>query len=170
MTPPADREREALLEWLAGQRAHVLGVLKGLSEEDLRRPVLPSGWTCLALVRHLALDDERFWFRAVAAGEPLPLDDDTGWQPDPDEPAEAVLDLYRQEIAASDAVLAELDLNTPPARWPDYFEHWRLRDLREIILHVIAETAVHAGHLDAARELLDGGTWMGPDETRIPRD
>ena len=156
MTPPADREREALLEWLADQRAHVLGVLNGLSEEDLRRPVLPSGWTCLALVRHIALDDERFWFRAVAAGEPLPLDDDTGWQPDPDEPAAAVLDLYRREIAASDAVLAGLDLNAPPARWPDYFDRWRLRDLREIILHVITETAVHAGHLDAARELLEG--------------
>lgn len=65
------REREALLEWLSDQRAHVLGVLKGLSEEDLRRPVLPSGWTCLALVRHLAVDDERFWFRAVAARELL---------------------------------------------------------------------------------------------------
>jgi len=147
----------------------VLGVLNGLPEEDLRRPVLPSGWTCLALVRHLAVDDERFWFRAVAAGEPLPLDDDTGWQPDPHESAAAVLDLYRQEIAASDVVLAGLDLNTPPARWPDYFEHWRLRDLREIVLHVITETAVHAGHLDAARELLDGRTWMGPEETRIPR-
>lgn len=92
----------------------------------------------------------------------------SGW-PDPHEPADAVLDLYRQEIAASDAVLARLDLNTPPARWPDYFEHWRLRDLREIILHVITETAVHAGHLDAARELLDGRTWTGPEETRIPR-
>jgi uncharacterized damage-inducible protein DinB len=164
------REREALLEWLSDQRAHVLGVLKGLSEEDLRRPVLPSGWTCLALVRHLAVDDERFWFRAVAAGEPLPLDDDTGWQPSPDEPAEAVLDLYRQETEASDAVLAGLDLDAPPARWPDYFSGWRLRDVREIILHVITETAVHAGHLDAARELLDGRTWLGPEESRVPRD
>jgi hypothetical protein len=52
---------------------------------------------------------------------------------------------------------------------PDYFSDWRLRDVREIILHVITETAVHAGHLDAARELLDGRTWMGPDDTRIPR-
>lgn len=170
MTPPADREREALLEWLGGQRAHVLGVLKGLSEEDLRRPVLPSGWTCLALVHHLAVDDERFWFRAVLAGEPLPLDDETGWQPAPDEPAGAVLDLYRREIAASDAILASLDLNAPPARWPDYWPNWRLRDVREVILHVITETAVHAGHLDAARELLDNRTWLGPEETRIPRD
>lgn len=165
-----DREREALLEWLGDQRAHVLGVLKGLSEEDLRRPVLPSGWTCLALVRHLAVDDERFWFRAVAAGEPLPLDDDTGWQVSPDEPAEAVLDLYRREIASSDAVLAGLGLDAPPARWPDYFSGWRLRDVREIILHVITETAVHAGHLDAARELLDGRTWLGSEESRVSRD
>jgi uncharacterized damage-inducible protein DinB len=163
------REREALLEWLGDQRGHVLAILKGLSEEDLRRPVLPSGWTCLAMVRHLAVDDERFWFAGVAAGGPLP--DDTDWQTSPDEPAEAVLDLYRQEIAASDALLAGLDLDAPPARWPeDYFGGWRLRDVREIILHVITETAVHAGHLDAARELLDGRTWLGPEESRVPRD
>jgi len=48
--PTPDREREALLDWLHGQRSHVLGVLKGLSEENLRRPVLPSGWSCLAMV------------------------------------------------------------------------------------------------------------------------
>ena len=60
-------------------------------------------------------------------------------------------------------------LDAPPARWPDYFSSWRLRDVREIILHVITETAVHAGHLDAARELLDGRTWLGPEGTRIPR-
>jgi hypothetical protein len=145
----------------------VLGVLTGLSEEDLRRPVLPSGWTCLALVRHLSVDVERFWLRAVAAGEPLPLDDDTGWRVQPGDSAESVLGLYRQETAASDAVLAGLDLNAPPARWPDYFSEWRLRDLREVILHTITETAVHAGHLDAARELLDGRTWVGPEGTQI---
>ena len=166
--PTPDREREALLEWLGDQRSHVLGVPNGLSEEKLRQPVLPSGWSCLALVRHLAVDDERFWFRAVAAGEALDLNDDTGWQPSPDEPAGAVLDLYRQETAASDAVLAGLSLDAPPARWPDYFSSWRLRDVREIILHVITETAVHAGHLDAARELLDGSTWLGPENTRVP--
>src|ERR1700678_1062907 len=79
--PTPDREREALLEWLDDQRGHVLGVLKGLSEENLRRPVLPSGWSCLALVQHLAVDDERFWFHGVAAGGAVDLNDDTGWQP-----------------------------------------------------------------------------------------
>jgi hypothetical protein len=43
-------------------------------------------------------------------------------------------------------------------------------DVREIIVHVIAETAVHAGHLDAARELIDGRTWLGPPGSRVPRD
>src|SRR6202167_4680837 len=91
-----DREREALLEWLGDQRSHVLGVLNGLSEEKLRQPVLPSAWSCLALVRHLAVDDERFWFRAVAAGEALDLNDDTGWQASPGVDAGDVVQLYPQ--------------------------------------------------------------------------
>jgi uncharacterized damage-inducible protein DinB len=170
MTEPVPgREREALLDWLVSQRAHVLGVLSGLSEEELRRPVLPSGWSCLAMVKHLAIDDERFWLRAVAAGQPFNFDEETGWQVPPEESAEDVLDLYRREIAAADAALAGLSLDAPPARWPDFYEDWRLQDVREVILHVITETAIHAGHLDAARELLDGRTWQGPDDTRIAR-
>jgi hypothetical protein len=49
-----------------------------------------------------------------------------------------------------------------PARWPSQWPDWRLGDLREIILHVITETACHAGHLDAVRELIDGRTLDGP--------
>jgi uncharacterized protein DUF664 len=41
--------------------------------------------------------------------------------------------------------------------WPD----WRLPDLRHIVLDVLTEVATHAGHLDAARELIDGTTWLG---------
>jgi hypothetical protein len=74
-------------------------------------------------------------------------------EPTPDREREALLDW----------------LVAPPARWPDYFEDWRLQDVREVILHVITETATHAGHLDAARELIDGRTWMGPDDTRVAR-
>lgn len=164
------KERAALLDWLGGQRQHVLGILTGLSEADLRRPVLPSGWTCLGMVRHLAVDVERFWFRGVIAGEPVDLHDSTGWQPSPDEPAEAVLELYRAEIAHADAILATIDLDAPSATWPEYFTHWRLDDVRAIILHVITETAAHAGHLDAARELIDGRTWLGSPESQVPHD
>jgi hypothetical protein len=156
-------EGKAVLESLTDQRRHVLGILDGLSEEDLRRPVLPSGWTCLGLVHHLALDVERFWFRAVMAGEPMETGGDTvdAWQVGLDVPADAVLDLYRRQIELADAIISATDLDTAPAWWPeDLFGSFRLNDLREIMLHVITETACHAGHLDAVRELIDGRRWM----------
>ena len=79
----------ALLASLNAQRRHVLGVVDTLSEIDLRRAVLPSGWTCLGLVRHLALDVEQSWFAGIVAGEPFDLDrsDDVVWQVRADEPA-----------------------------------------------------------------------------------
>ena len=64
-----DHDTEVLLGFLEAEREHVLGILEGFSEEQLRRPMLPSGWSCLGMVRHLALDDEHYWFRCVVAGE-----------------------------------------------------------------------------------------------------
>jgi hypothetical protein len=160
--PALSKEHTALLSSLNGQRDHVLGALDGLSEEDLRRPVLPSGWTCLGLVQHLALDVERFWFRAVVAGESVELKTgDAAWQVAADVPAKDVFDLYRQEVALADAIIAATPLDTDPVWWPtELFRDFPARDLRETILHVITETACHAGHVDAARELIDGNTWL----------
>ncbi|WP_107098056.1 DUF664 domain-containing protein [Streptomyces atriruber] len=157
----ADTELTALLAVLNSKREHVLGILEGLDDEALRRPVLPSGWTCLGLVHHLALDDEKFWFRAVAAGERAAIEEilgsgDSAWQPAPEKTAEEVFALYRREGELADAFLADADLAAAPQWWPDFFGDWRLDSLREVILHVITETATHAGHLDAVRELIDG--------------
>lgn len=156
------KESQALLSSLANQREHVLGILEGLSEEDLRRQMLPSQWSCAGLVHHLAIDVERFWFRAVVAGEKVPGDEpDNAWQVPADLTGGAVLDLYRREIELADGIIAATSLDSPPAWWPDdLFGGWRLSDAREIVLHVIAETACHAGHLDAARELIDGQQWV----------
>jgi Protein of unknown function (DUF664) len=160
--PAAGQESRALLSSLNDQREHVLGTLEGLPTEALRRPVLPSGWTCLGLVQHLAVDVERFWFRRVAAGESVDDDESiSAWQVAPDVPAEAVLGRYRQEIELANAIIAATPVDAAPAWWPDeLFGSWRLHDMREIILHVITETACHAGHLDAVRELIDGRTWL----------
>src|SRR5206468_3389391 len=136
-----------------------LGILDGLSEEDMRRPVLPSGWTPAGLVQHLALDDERFWFRAVVAGEGPVIDALPGignaWEVATDARAADIVDLYRREIEVSNAVIAGKPLDAPPAWWPDFFGSFRLDTLRDVLLHVIAETACHAGHADAVRELID---------------
>lgn len=158
-------ETDVLLSYLDGQRRHVLGILEGLDEEALRRPVLPSGWNCLGLVRHLALHDERFWFRCVVAGDQQAIDGVEAtrgaWHVGPEMSAEAVLAEYREEIARANEVIATASLDGPPAWWPtELFGDWRLPDVRHVMLHVITETACHAGHLDAVRELIDGRTWL----------
>ncbi len=93
-----DHETEVLLHFLDQQREHVLGILEGLSEEQLRRPVLPSAWSCLGMVRQLALADEHYWFRSIVGGEPLgffPQGPNAEWQVAPGEPAGDVFSLYR---------------------------------------------------------------------------
>jgi hypothetical protein len=65
-------ETVVLLDTLDNQCQHVLGILEGLSEEDLRRPMLPSGWACVDLVQHPALDVERFCSGASSQGSPDP--------------------------------------------------------------------------------------------------
>ncbi|TXS39523.1 DinB family protein [Streptomyces sp. OR43] len=150
---------------LDGRRRHVLGILEGLDAEALRQPVLPSGWSCLGLVQHLALDVERFWFRAVFTGDRAviaALDDiDDAWQVDPGSSAAEILGRYRDEAALADAVIASAEADAPLAWWPhDQFGAPHLHTLRDVLLHVITETACHAGHLDAACELLDGRQWL----------
>lgn len=155
-------EIRALQSSLTNQRNHVLGILEGLSDEALRRPMLPSGWTCLGLVRHLALDVERFWFRAVVAGETIDLENGAAaWQVPPDTPSEEILALYREEINRADAIIASMPADAAPTWWPEtIFPGLPPQTLRSTVLHVITETACHAGHLDAVRELMDGRTWF----------
>lgn len=158
-------ERAVLLGGLAGQRRHVLTQLEGLSEEQLRRPVLPSGWSCLGLVRHLTLSDERYWFEVVVAGGPLdfwPEPDNGDWLVEPEEAAADVLAAYRSAIARSDEIIATRQLDDPPKRPEDWWGDAGLSfpDLRTILVHVLVETSVHAGHLDAVRELLDGRQYV----------
>ncbi|MEV7982131.1 DinB family protein [Streptomyces sp. NPDC086519] len=163
-TTPGSEVR-ALLRVLDGQRRHVLGILDGLDAKDLRRPVLPSGWHCLGLVQHLALDVERFWFRAVVAGEEKVIrgltSGDEAWKVALEVPANEVLDRYRREAELADAVITATSADAALAWWPhDLFGEPHLHTLRDVLLHVITETACHAGHLDAARELIDGRRWL----------
>ena len=158
-------EAGVLLRYLDAQRNHVLGVLEGLSDEQLRRPVLPSGWSCLGMVKHLALADEHYWFRSIVGGESLdyfPEGPKAEWQIDASESAEDVITLYRDEVGRANAVIAATPLDMAPRQRDPMWEEWGadFPDLRFIMLHMITETACHAGHLDAARELIDGRQWV----------
>jgi len=157
-------ETELLIAYLGSQRRHVLGIVDGLDDADLRRPVLPSGWSPLTMLSHLTHDDELFWFGAVVARDEdvvarvLTAD---GWSVPDDVAAADVLAAYREQTRRSDEILRAADLDAAPAWWPEeLFGDWRLDSVREIVLHVLVETAAHAGHLDAARELIDGRQWM----------
>jgi hypothetical protein len=157
----ATAERDLLLDRLDGQRHHVIAQLEGLSDEQVRQPVLPSGWSCLGLVRHLTLSDERYWFEVVVAGKPLnfwPEGNNGDWQVRPDEPVADVLAAYRSAIAHSNEIISERRLDDPPEQPETWWQDAGLDfpDLRAIVVHVLVETSVHAGHLDVVRELLDG--------------
>ena len=161
MTIEGNAERDLLLDRLDGQRRHVIEQLEGLCDEQLRRPVLPSGWSCLGLVRHLTLSDERYWFEVVVAGEPLnfwPEAESGDWEVPPEESAEGVLAAYRSAIARSNEIICSRQLNDPPEQPEQWWRDAGLSfpDLRTVVVHVLVETSVHAGHLDAVRELLDG--------------
>lgn len=154
-------ETEAFVVSLDNVREHVLGVVEELPEDAQRAAALPSGWTPLGLVQHLALEVEQFWFRGAVAGEPIALTSgDEAWQVPADVPAAAILARYRDEIAKANAIIAATPLDAMPKWWPGFFEDLPPRPLRRTILHVITETATHAGHLDAFRELTDGGQWI----------
>jgi uncharacterized damage-inducible protein DinB len=165
--PPSTQHTEtsALLARLDAQRRHVLGILDGLGEADLRRSVLPSGWTILGLVQHLTLDVERFWFSAVVAGDRHAINGlakgDEAWQVSADVSGSEIFERYLDEGARANRIIGSVPLDAKPLWWPtEQFGDWRLESLREIVLHVIVETACHAGHLDVMRELQDGKQWI----------
>ena len=124
----------------------------------MRRTLVPSGWTITQLLNHLAFDDEIFWISAVLGGDERAIAGlHNGWASEPMTGAEAI-NIYKLEIARSDEVLAKIDLDAPPRWWPpsSVFDAPQMSNGREVLFGVLAETSVHAGHLDIVRELIDG--------------
>ena len=164
-----DTQDQALLDFLAAQRAAVLAIVDGLDEDAWHRSVVPSGWTPAGLVEHLG-GAEWHWFQGVVTGaKPEPPPGDADLPPyDPtaaftsDEPSAEILAFYREQCARSDAVLAVTPLSAAPRGKHGVPGQDEPADVRWVVLHMIEETARHAGHLDIARELLDGRTGLGP--------
>ncbi|MDA8318604.1 MAG: DUF664 domain-containing protein [Actinomycetota bacterium] len=125
-----------------------------------RLSVVPAA-VAAGQVNHLALDVERFWFCVIMTGECAELPENAEpWRIGEATPPETVLASYRQEIDRANEIIVATPVGMPPAQWPEEWATWQLANLREVMLHVITETACHAGHLDAARELIDGRQWM----------
>ncbi len=157
-------ERELLLYFLDLQRASVRSIVTGLSEEAWHTSVVPSGWTPAGFVEHLA-GAEYHWFQSVVEGiefVPPPDEDFVPYDPHAafvsDLPSVEILRNYFEECQRSDAVLAKTTMSTKPkGRHGDR----EIPSVRWVVLHMIEETATHSGHLEIARELLDGQTRLG---------
>lgn len=162
-----DGTDRAIVDFLDAQRARALAIVAGLDAEQLATPVLPSGWTPLGLIEHLG-HAERHWFQQVALGRAAPLpwadeDDADGPFVTPRD-ADTVFAFYRAQIERANEVLATTSLDAPPLGRHSRRDTGQVADLRFIVLHMIEETARHLGHLDAARELLDGRVGLGQDD------
>jgi hypothetical protein len=166
--------KEHLHMYLRRDREALLWKLEGLSEYDVRRPLVPTGTNLLGLVKHVA---------SVAAGyfgatfdrpfdEPMPWLED-GAEPNADmwatvdESREDILGLYRRAWAHADATIEALPLDAVGhvPWWPA--DGGRVT-LHRILVHMCAETSRHAGHADIVRELIDGTVGLRPGNDNLP--
>lgn len=165
MTPPRIRppgaagERTQLVGWLDMQRAVVHWKGEGLSDEDAHRAVLPASphLSMAGLVSHLRWV-EHCWFEVLLLGRPAegPQFDDGPEDADMRVggiPFAQLLEEYDRQCAVSNEIIAAHALDDS-GRHPGY--RAGEVNLRWMMLHMIEETARHAGHADAIRELLDG--------------
>jgi uncharacterized damage-inducible protein DinB len=165
MSPPRQRPpfvadaRTQLVGWLDLQRAIIHFKCAELSDVDAHRPVLPTSplMTVAGVVSHLRWV-ENTWFEVLFLGRPA-----TGPQFDRETearemmvagiPLTQLLDEYQQQCAVSNEIIAAHSLEDV-GRHPDHGAS--AGSLRWMLIHVVEETARHAGHLDVIRELLDG--------------
>lgn len=161
--PKSADERTMLNAFLDYYRAAIFDIADGLDADQLRQRLEPSTLTIGGIVHHLAVVEE-WWFNEVLANNPqsepwasAPWDEDRDWdfsvaaELDPD----LILKRYRDAIEVSRRLEAEaesLDVVSVKERDGEPFS------LRWIIIHMIEETARHAGHGDLIRESIDGKT------------
>jgi uncharacterized damage-inducible protein DinB len=158
--PLIQTEREGLLAFLQHQREAVRNATLGLQDDQARRRPTPSELTLGGLVKHLA-DAERGWIDRVANVPPVDASIDdymASFVLADDETLAGILDQYEEASARTDEVIKSVDdlgrrVPLPDAPW--YPDSSRCT-VRWILLHLIEETARHAGHADIIREALDG--------------
>ena len=150
MPQGTDDERELLLRWLAFLRGAVLRKAEGISDDEAR-------WTppgvlipLVGIVNHLTRVEWR-WIDGGMRGQQTSRSEDE-FRPGPELTITAAVAAYRERAKATDEAVREMPSLAEPCRRREG------TDLRWVLLHLINETARHAGHADAVRELLDGTT------------
>lgn len=166
--------KEVLTHYLQAQREALLWKLEGLDEYDLRRPLTDTGTNLLGLVKHLASVEYGYFGDVFGrpGAEPMPWiedasEDNADMFATPGQSAAWILGFYDRARAHADATIAELDLDA------EGFVPWwgpeRGRTtLQRLLVHMIAETARHAGHADILREAIDGAAGLSRANDNLP--
>jgi uncharacterized protein DUF664 len=163
-----------LHRYLQTAREALLWKLDGLSEYQIRRPMVPTGTNLLGLVKHLAGVEAGYF--GVTFDRPFPeslpwMDDDA--EPNADlwataeESRDQIVELYTRVRAHSDATIEALELDAI-GRVPWWPEGRKAATLHRILTHMVAEAQRHAGHADIIRELVDGAVGLRDDNSNLP--
>lgn len=142
-------DRELFLRWLGFLRGAVIRKVEGLSDEQARWTPDGALISLLGTVNHLTWVEWR-WIDGEILGAATSRSE-AEFTPGPELTLDAALSAYRIRAAATEAAVRSTSLTSPCRSEPS-------ADLRWVLLHLINETARHAGHADATRELLDGTT------------
>jgi hypothetical protein len=161
-------ERADLVQTLDRHRGFLRFTVRGLTDEQAVRRTTASELTLAGLIKHVA-HTEATWAdfarRGAAAFDAGNWSEEAWlaeWRLGPEETLAGLLAEYEEIARRTDELAATLDLDAayalPQAPW---FEPGAAWSVRRTLLHIIAETAQHAGHADILRESLDGQKTMG---------
>ncbi|MFR9780754.1 DinB family protein [Micromonospora sp. MS34] len=158
-------ERADLLATLRRHRRFLRQTVQGLTDEQAGRRSTVSELCLGGLIKHVATTEQRWMRFAVGGAEAMqsePVDWAGQFRMAEGETLAGLLAEFDRVAEATDALIATLDLDTahplPVAPWFEPGASW---SVRRVLLHVIAETAQHAGHADILRESIDGAKTMG---------
>ena len=159
-----------LRDYLQGGREALLWKLDGLSEHDVRRPLVPTGTNLLGLVKHVAGTAVGYLGEVFDRPFPeeLPPYSEVGdMYATADESRDDVIGFWHRAWAHADATIEALPLDAVGRVW------WWPEDrsevtLHHVLVHLVAEVQRHAGHADLVRELVDGTAGLLPRSSNLP--
>jgi hypothetical protein len=169
-------EKQDMVTYLQRGRDAVVWKLEGLSEYDVRRPLVPSGTNLLGMVKHLAAVEGGYLGAVFGRPFPEPMpwldigaDVNADMWATAEESRDELLGLYRRVWSHADATIENVDL-TDVGTVPWWPEERRHPTLCLILTHLIAEVHRHAGHADIVRELIDGAAGISAQHSNLPEE
>jgi hypothetical protein len=164
--------KRTLRGYLQTAREVVVWKLDGLSEYDVRRPLVPSGTNLLGIIKHLTFVELGYF--GPVFGRPMgqsslwfegEMEDNADLFARADETRDDLVGNYRKAWETADATIEALELDAPGIVpwWGDHPV-----TLHHVLVHVTTETFRHAGHADLVRELIDGSAGYAEGDSNLP--